>query len=42
MIHDANDVMRFIIRRPKGNVRIKVLVDEAGLASQMRVMFLAE
>ncbi|WP_406362745.1 hypothetical protein [Streptomyces sp. NBC_01579] len=42
VIHDANDVMRFAVRKPKGQVRIKVLVDEAGLASQMRVVFLAE
>jgi hypothetical protein len=40
MIHDADDVMCFTVRRPKGRVRIKVLVDEAGLASQMRVIFL--
>ncbi|MFC8827591.1 hypothetical protein ACFT9I_19880 [Streptomyces sp. NPDC057137] len=42
VIHDADDVMRFTVRKTKGKVRIKVLVDEAGLASQMRVVFLAE
>lgn len=42
VIHDANDVMRFAVRRPKGPVRIKVLVDEAGLASKMRIVFLTE
>jgi hypothetical protein len=42
LIHDANDVMCFTVRRRKGQVRVKVLVNEAGLASQMRVVFLAE
>ena len=42
MIHDANDVVRFMVRRASGKNRIKVLVDEAGLASWMRVLFVNE
>lgn len=37
IIHDANDVMRFTVRRPKGSGRVKVLVDRAGLASIVRI-----
>lgn len=41
-IHDANDVVRFTVRRRRGQVRVKVLADEAGLASRMRIVFLNE
>lgn len=39
VIHDANDVMRFTIRKSKGSGRVKVLVDRAGLASKVRITF---
>jgi hypothetical protein len=41
VIHDANDVMQFTVRKPRGQVRLKVLVDEAGLATRMKVVFIA-
>lgn len=37
VIHDANDVMRFTIRRPRGLVGIRILVDRANFVSQMRI-----
>lgn len=42
VIHDANDVMRFTVRAPRGRVRVEVHVDQPGLASRMSVAFVFE
>lgn len=41
VVHDANDVMRFTVRRPPGALRIRVLVDEEGLATRMKILILS-
>ncbi|WP_329787842.1 hypothetical protein V1227_24420 [Lentzea sp. DG1S-22] len=41
VVHDANDVLRFTVRKPKGPVGIRVLVDEGGLATKMKILFLS-
>lgn len=40
VVHDANDVARFALTRPNGPNRLKVFVDQAGLASHLLVVFL--
>ncbi|MER5261517.1 hypothetical protein ABTZ99_05460 [Actinosynnema sp. NPDC002837] len=42
VIHDANDVMCFTVRQPSGRARVRVNVDEPGLASRMSVAFFLE
>ena len=40
VIHDANDVMRFSMRRPAGESHVRVLVDRPGLVARMLVIFM--
>lgn len=39
VITEANEVVRFTVRRPRGDVRIKVLTDQMGLASTLLIAF---
>jgi hypothetical protein len=41
VVHDADDVMRFSVRRSQGSNRVRVMVDEPGFVSYMVVMFLS-
>lgn len=39
VIRDAGEVMRFAVRCPQGQSRVRVLVDHPGLAARMVVIF---
>lgn len=41
VIRDASDVMRFSVRRPRGENHIRIVVDEPGFVSKMYIMFLS-
>ena len=42
VVHDVNDTFRFAIRVPRSQVRLRVLVDEAGSAAEVTIMVILE